>query len=206
MKTLLSKTLLSKTNNKKDISILKIGEIRKILKETKSTLKDCKYFLEIPLTEAESGYYSDTLNDCYKDIKTINEFLIKREENRNDLNILMKEYKLNNEKSFGVVNIDDNNFYFLNDDGKYYVDEGAATLRLENAKKFNSIEDIVKSVPIMKDWNWDYKVYLQIEGNIILVPEKKWVKINTQFKEANKIEYDILYNSGKSGFLRITKP
>lgn len=60
-------TNLSEMNNKVDI--------KKLLKETKSTLKDCYYFLNIPLTESEEGYYEDTARECKKDIKIINDFL-----------------------------------------------------------------------------------------------------------------------------------
>jgi hypothetical protein len=101
------------------------------------------------------------------------------------------------------------------DNNSYYVSEGVGTRDYEKAKTFNSLEEIIKTVPIMKDWNWDYKVYSvsEIKFNIgeithydeqKLVDEKKWMTIYKKWKVENPEEYDALYNVG-GGFKSFIK-
>ena len=50
-------------------------------------------------------------------------------------------------------------YFILNDDGKYYVAEGQATYDIDKALKIETLEKLITTIPIMKDWNWDYVVY-----------------------------------------------
>ena len=97
----------------------------------------------------------------------------------------------------------------------FYVSEGVGTYSFENAKKFSSLEEIIKTVPIMKDWNWDYNVYSVSEkkfnlGEIThydelkLVNEKKWITMHRKWEKENPEEYNALYNV-KAGFKSFIK-
>lgn len=104
------------------------------------------------------------------------------------------------------------------EDRVFYVSEGKATYSLENAKKIDSLEELVRTIPIMKDWNWDYKVYvitkIKLSPPILgithydglkLVSEKKWIKIYNNWKTNNPDEYNELYKTTYNYFIRITE-
>lgn len=110
--------------------------------------------------------------------------------------------------------------YVLKDDDKetYYVSEGSGCYEYENAKTFNSLEEIFKTVLIMRDWNWDYKIYavhnknlpinignISCYDSIKLVNEKEWVKKYNEWKTNNPEEYNELNNKEVSilNFIRV---
>jgi hypothetical protein len=95
-------------------------------------------------------------------------------------------------------------FFFLKDGEKYYVSEGKATFSSKNATVFSSPEQMVKTVPVMKDWNWDYALFKNDSGKIEKVPDHIWMTIHSEWKAANPEEYNQLYNSGNSNFVRVT--
>lgn len=80
--------------------------------------------------------------------------------------------------------------YILLDDDRYYVAEGKATTKLKNATKYSSIEDMLLKVPIMRDWNWDYKLYTIEEDNILkIVEENIWVTKQRQMKSDGLLKH-----------------
>lgn len=85
-------------------------------------------------------------------------------------------------------------FYYLYDDGKYYISDGKASFTIERARKFQSLDEIIKTIPIMKDYNWDYVVYKMIDGKVERVPDKIWMDMFYKWKEENPKEYSELYD------------
>ena len=97
-------------------------------------------------------------------------------------------------------------FYYLYDDGKYYVSEGRASFTFEKAKKFQSLDEIIKTIPIMKDWNWDYVIYKMINGKNERIPDRIWMNLFDKWQEENPEEYDKIYKTPFSfdNFIRRT--
>ena len=93
--------------------------------------------------------------------------------------------------------------YILKEAEKFYISEGKATLSLSKATIFDSLESIFKIVPIMRDWNWDYKIFSIEDDKLILVNESNWIKIYNNMKENN-----LLYEQNNEvipAFLRSTE-
>lgn len=79
--------------------------------------------------------------------------------------------------------------------GEYYVSDRECSYQRELAARFNYIEEMVREVPIMKDWNWDYSVYsIDSENNIELIKDDIWMEYYYDFKEEEPEEYKKLYN------------
>jgi len=96
-------------------------------------------------------------------------------------------------------------YFILNDDGKYYVAEGQATYDIDKALKIETLEKLITTIPIMKDWNWDYVVYEVSNGEIKKVDDKVWMDMHRKWKEENPKGYEKLYSaSGFSNFIRTT--
>jgi hypothetical protein len=96
-------------------------------------------------------------------------------------------------------------YFILNDHGKYYVDEGRATYDIDKALKIETLEKLITTVPIMKDWNWDYVVYEVLNGEIKKVDDKVWMDMHYKWKKENPKGYEKLYSaSGFSNFVRTT--
>ncbi len=96
-------------------------------------------------------------------------------------------------------------YFILNDDGKYYVAEGQATYDIDKALKIETLEKLITTIPIMKDWNWDYVVYEVYNGEIKKVDDKVWMDMYRKFKEENPKEHEKLYSaSGFSNFIKST--
>lgn len=92
--------------------------------------------------------------------------------------------------------------YVLKDGDKYYVAEGIATLTVEHATIFSSIEDMVLNVPIMKDWNWDYELFsIDSEFKTTKIVEKEWTAIHKKLKNEGRL---IHLDGVSSSFKRIT--
>lgn len=92
--------------------------------------------------------------------------------------------------------------YILKDSDRYYISEGKATMTRSKATTFNTLEDIFKLVPIMRDWNWDYKIFKIEDDKIILVKEENWSKLYYSMKEQN-----LLYEQNNkviTAFIRTT--
>ena len=96
-------------------------------------------------------------------------------------------------------------YFILNDDGKYYVSEGQATYDINKALRIETLEKLITTIPIMKDWNWDYVVYEVLDGKTKKVDDKVWMDMHSKWKEENPKGYEKLYNtSGFSSFIRTT--
>jgi hypothetical protein len=96
-------------------------------------------------------------------------------------------------------------YYILKDDDKYYVSEGQSTYDVEKALKVENLVELVTTIPIMKDWNWDYVVYEVLNGNSNKITDNVWTDIHYKWKEENPKDYEKLYNSsGFSNFIRST--
>lgn len=96
-------------------------------------------------------------------------------------------------------------YFILNDDGKYYVAEGQATYDIDKALKIETLEKLITTIPIMKDWNWDYVVYEVLNGEIKKVNDEVWMDMYSKWKEENPKEYEKLYSAyGFSNFTRTT--
>ena len=96
-------------------------------------------------------------------------------------------------------------YFILVDDGKYYVAEGQATYNIENALKIKSIKELIATIPIMKDWNWDYKLHLVENGKTSKIEDKEWMRQYDQWKKENPKDYEKLYSSsGFNNFIRTT--
>lgn len=96
-------------------------------------------------------------------------------------------------------------YFILNDDGKYYVAEGQSTYDIDKALKIETLEKLITTIPIMKDWNWDYVVYEVLNGEIKKVNDEVWMDMYSKWKEENPKEYEKLYSAyGFSNFIRTT--
>jgi hypothetical protein len=99
------------------------------------------------------------------------------------------------------------NYFILNDNGKYYVAEGQATFDIDKALRIETLEKLITTIPILKDWNWDYIVYEVSNGKTEKVPDKVWMDMYKKWKEENPKDYEKLYDiSGFSNFIRTTTP
>jgi hypothetical protein len=99
------------------------------------------------------------------------------------------------------------NYFILNDNGKYYVAEGQATFDIDKALRIETLKKLITTIPIMKDWNWDYIVYEVSNGKTEKVPDKVWMDMYKKWKEENPKDYEKLYDiSGFSKFIRTTTP
>ena len=90
-------------------------------------------------------------------------------------------------------------YFILNDNGKYYVAEGQATHNIDKVLRIETLEKLITTIPIMKDWNWDYVVYEVFNGKTKKVDEKVWMNMYRKWKEENPKDYEKLYSA--SGFL-----
>jgi len=89
--------------------------------------------------------------------------------------------------------------YYLKDHkGGYYVKELRGTYSIDDAKEFNSIEEIITTVPIMKDWNWDYNIYQLVDKKLIIFPDTKWIPMHRKWQKEHPDAYNILYNINKT--------
>jgi hypothetical protein len=96
-------------------------------------------------------------------------------------------------------------YYILNDNGRYYIAEGQATYDVNKALRIKSLKKLITTIPIMKDWNWDYVVYEVSNNETKKVPDKVWIDMYDKWKEDNPEDYRKLYHaSGPSNFLRFT--
>jgi hypothetical protein len=77
--------------------------------------------------------------------------------------------------------------YILKDEEKFYISEGKATLTLNKATQFDSLESIFKIVPIMRDWNWDYKIFSIEDDKLILIDEIFWSVIYNKTKKDGEL-------------------
>lgn len=68
----------------------------------------------------------------------------------------------------------------------YYVAEGVRSIHREKAATFESLEDLFTKVPIMRMWNWDYKVF-EIKDKEELIDESEWKIIYNKMKSENRI-------------------
>jgi hypothetical protein len=77
------------------------------------------------------------------------------------------------------------------DDGRLYVSEHENTNDVDKATKYPSLEEMLLTVPIMKDWNWDFCVYEYNKENRHqkLIKEDIWMPMYRKFKEENKLRY-----------------
>ena len=95
--------------------------------------------------------------------------------------------------------------FILRDGWKYYVSEGQATHKIEDALKIKSIHELITTIPIMKDWNWDYSLYKVSGDNIKRIEDIVWVEEYWKWKDNNPVEWEGLYSaSGISNFIRST--
>jgi len=98
-------------------------------------------------------------------------------------------------------------YFILNDNGKYYVAELQVTYDINNALKIETLEKLITTIPIMKDWNWDYVVYEVLNGETKKIDDKIWMDMYRKWKKENPQDYEKLYNaSGLSKFIRTTTP
>jgi hypothetical protein len=96
-------------------------------------------------------------------------------------------------------------YFILNDDGRYYVSEGQATYNIEKALKIKSLDELITTIPIMKDWNYSYVVYSVLNGKIKKVNCKVKYDLYHKWKEENPKDYEKLYSaSGFSNYIRTT--
>ena len=99
-------------------------------------------------------------------------------------------------------------YFILKDSSRgarYYISEGNATFDQTKALRIKSINELITTIPIMKDWNWDYELF-EVSGNEIKkVDEKSWTTIYYKWKDENPNEWAILYAaSGISSFITKT--
>jgi hypothetical protein len=88
-----------------------------------------------------------------------------------------------------------NIYYFLKDDeNSYYVRELRSSNSIKDAKPFSSPEEMVTSIPIMKDWNWDFQLFESDNNKITKVPDKQWMDVFYKWKKENPDAYNKLYN------------
>lgn len=96
-------------------------------------------------------------------------------------------------------------YFVLKDDrDRYYIREGAATTNIDNATKFNSIMDLITSVPIYRDYNYDYSLYKIHEGETIKIPELEWAPLYREWESNNPEKYEALYDRSTINMLRTT--
>ena len=76
-------------------------------------------------------------------------------------------------------------YILIEDNHLYYIGEGEATIHLENATTYISLEDIFTKVPIMRDWNWSYEIFTLENDSKKLVDEFEWCKIYKEMKDNN---------------------
>ena len=88
--------------------------------------------------------------------------------------------------------------FLLSRKGNYYISEGKSTYVFEEASKYSSVDEMIRKVPIMKDWNWDYSVYsIDSEGNRHLIQDDIWMEVYYSFEENEPEEYKKLYDNSK---------
>lgn len=86
--------------------------------------------------------------------------------------------------------------FLLSRKGNYYISEGESTYTFEEATRYSSINEMIRKVPIMKDWNWDYGVYtIDSEDNREFIKDNIWMDEYYDFKENEPKQYKKLYNS-----------
>ena len=96
-------------------------------------------------------------------------------------------------------------YFILNDNGKYYVSEGQATYNMDEALKIKTLNELIKTIPIMKDGNWDYVVYEVSNGKTKKVKDRVWMNMHKNWKDENPKDYEKLYSDyGFSNFIRTT--
>jgi len=76
----------------------------------------------------------------------------------------------------------------------YYVSEGKATRGLSRARKLKSIHELITTIPIMKDWNWDYNVYEVNGRKLKRVSDSLWIEEYEKWKDDNPEDYKKLYS------------
>jgi len=96
-------------------------------------------------------------------------------------------------------------YFILMDCAKYYVSEGEATYNFDKALRIETLEKLIKTIPIMKDWNWGYVVYEVLDGKTKKVEDKVWASVYFKWKEENPKEWEKLYGtSSLSNFISTT--
>jgi len=86
-------------------------------------------------------------------------------------------------------------YFILNDDGKYYVAEGRATWDRNKALRIETLEILITTIPIMKDWNCNYVVYQVWNGIAKRVEGKVWAPMYYKWKKENPEDYEKLYSA-----------
>lgn len=84
-------------------------------------------------------------------------------------------------------------YYVLKDGPIYYVSESRSTYDITKARKINSIEELITTIPIMKDWNVDYTLYSIENDKETRIEEAMWVEDYRKWKKENPEKYNELY-------------
>lgn len=96
-------------------------------------------------------------------------------------------------------------YFVLKDDrGRYYIGEGVATTKLKDATKYNSIMEVITSVPIYRDYNYDYNLYKVLGEETVKIPELEWAPLCSEWENNNPEKYDALYDKSTLNTLRTT--
>jgi hypothetical protein len=86
----------------------------------------------------------------------------------------------------------------------YWVNKKEITRDFNKSSKFDSIEEVIKNVPIFFDWNEDYNIY-EYKGDklIKIIDDNKWIKIHFQFRENEPDRYNQLYKKESTIIINI---
>lgn len=98
-------------------------------------------------------------------------------------------------------------YYVLKEDNyRYYVEEGRGSSDKNKALRITSIQELITTIPVMKDWNWDYELYEVIDGKEVKVEDNEWIPRYFEWKKNNPEDYENLYSSsgGITSFIRTT--
>lgn len=86
-------------------------------------------------------------------------------------------------------------YYFLRDEeGRYYESELVVTWNENNALKFKSLNEIITTIPIMKDWNWDFGVFEVSNGKVERINDNICWDMYHKWKKSNPEDHKKLYN------------
>ncbi len=91
----------------------------------------------------------------------------------------------------------DKKYYFLKDDHLHYVSESnfqsIGSYDFQDALKIKDINELITTIPIMADWNWDYSLFLFNNGEKTKIADKIWQEKYWKWEKENPKDYEKLY-------------
>lgn len=81
--------------------------------------------------------------------------------------------------------------FYIYYSGKFYMEDDSttrtsrSTYDIQEAEYWESVEHVLETSEIMKDWWWDYDIFQLTNGELQLIPDKIWMPIYREMKPSN---------------------